>query len=178
MPEQPDIQSRPSAWSRAGIGFLIGVCATIATAAMQIALFGYWFRHLPVRPDFTTNQLNYLSIGFFLFVPAFSLFMHLLVFAVFLPLAYARQRRLPGGAIEMRLTIGISLLIEAVGSVFLIGWGGTHVLLAITALPLLAVTAFTGFFFVRMLNKSLQHDGADVTPAPIATANNPNPAAN
>ena len=178
MPEQPEIQGRPSAWSRAGIGFLISICAAVVTAAVQLALFDYWFGHLPVRPDFTTNQLNYLYIGFILFVPMFSLFMHSLVFAVFLPLAYARQRRLPDGAIDLRLTIGTSLMVQAIGSVLLIGWGGTHVLLAITALPLLAVTAFTGFLFVRMLNKSLQHDGTGTTPAPVATANEPDPAAN
>ena len=115
-------------------------------------------------------------MGFILFVPVFSLFMHLLVFAVFLPLAYARQRRLPDGAIDLRLTIGISLLIEAIGSVLLIGWGGTHVLLAITAMPLLAVTALAGFSFVKMLNKSLQQDRTALIPMPDAITRSPGPA--
>jgi hypothetical protein len=143
-----------SAWKRGWIGVAMAVVGTVAAFGVQYWLFMLWFDAQP-DPNFMDNGLSYLAIGYLMMVPPMDLVMLLAAFAFAVPVTFSAKRR-PGPPPfrALRWTL-IATLVPAVVYFLFLGIGGTHLLLPLTAVPIMMVMASGVWFQTQWANRDL-----------------------
>jgi hypothetical protein len=149
------MSSTPSVFKVVLMGLALTVVSSAIVISSQFSLFNHWTESLTVRPDFEGNGLNWLLIGLRLFVPVLDIIVMGIGFAIVIPIAYSQSLDSGTQRLGYLGPIAILLAAGAIGSLLLIGWGGTHVVLAMVAAPLMAISAIAAFVFVTFLNDRL-----------------------
>lgn len=157
-PRRNDKRTRPiNAPGTALLGFALAVAASVAVYFGHPFVFERGLAAAGIRPDFQGNGINWILIGLdkvdLTVLPIFFV----LLFAVVMPSLYVRAKKVHGVRIPaLALLFGV-IAVEFLLCLFLIGWSGTHIILAMTAAPILLITAVLLLPFTWFLNSTLRH---------------------
>ena len=134
-----------------GIGALYAFFTAVFVAMAQISLFTRWVHSLDERPDFGGNGLNWLAIAERLLLPPFDFVLIAIPFILVFPLFHRGSQDASSHVLRGLIPFVLMLTVQFLACLKVVGWEGTHVLLAMTAGPLMVISTIGAIAFVRHL---------------------------
>jgi len=134
------------------MGLLAAVISSVLILGSTFGLLMLWLRQFPVRPDFTTNGLLWVTTKVMTFSVIAVPISSLLVFCLVIPLWITRSSRQSGETPHSPWVIGSIGIVQLI-LLALVYWGASPQIWLIAIAPIILVTAAASKLLIRYVLK-------------------------